>query len=470
MKRVIPFPTPTVNGRCEMTRIERYLSTVKPYPKQEEFFKANTSRIAYGGARGGGKSWAMRTKFILLAISKKGIQILLLRRTFPELRENHILPLQKALHKIATYKESTKEFIFKNGSRIKLGYCLNESDILQYQGQAYEVIGMEEATQFTYMQYIALTESNRLSGNVENFQPRMYFTCNPGGVGHEWVKRLFIDRNYKEGEKSEDYTFIPSTVYDNDYIISKNPEYIRTLEALPPLRKKAMLYGDWDAFEGQYYPEFSREKNVTVPFEIPSDWTRFIAFDYGLDMTACLWFAYPPSRERIYVYRELYKPNLILSEAAKEITRLSEGEKIRWSVASPDLSGRRQDSGKTGFDILANSGLVGVLSANNTRIAGWRLIRELIREDGSGKARLIIFSSCANLIRTLPRLTFDERVPEDVSSTPHELTHAPDALRYGVMSLSFMPGDAPREKEEFFDPYADFREVKRTSYLKFLTS
>ena len=248
-----------------MTRVERYLKSIHPYPKQEEFFKADSTRIAYGGARGGGKSWAMRTKFILLALTYPGIQILLLRRTFPELRENHIIPLQKTLKGIAVYRDSTKEFTFKNKSRIKLGYCLNESDILQYQGQAYEVIGMEEATQFTYMQYIALTESNRLSGNTANFVPRMYFTCNPGGVGHEWVKRLFVDRNYGENESKKDYTFIPSTVYDNEYLITKNPQYVKTLEALPPLRRKAMLYGDWDAFEGQYFPEFSRERNVCLP-------------------------------------------------------------------------------------------------------------------------------------------------------------------------------------------------------------
>lgn len=454
-----------------MTRTEKYLSSIKPYPKQEEFFRASTTRIAYGGARGGGKSWAMRTKFILLALSKKGIQILLLRRTFPELRENHIIPLQKALHKIAVYKESTKEFTFKNGSRIKLGYCQNEADILQYQGQAYEVIGMEEATQFTYMQYIALTESNRLSGNVKDFTPRMYFTCNPGGIGHEWVKRLFIDRSYTENENPDDYTFVPSTVYDNEYLISKNPEYVRTLEALPPLRRKAMLYGDWDAFEGQYFPEFSREKHVCRPFNIPDEWNRFIAFDYGLDMTACLWFASPPDRKRVYVYRELYRPNLILSEAAKEIIRLTGEEKLRRAVASPDLAGRRQDSGKTGFDVMASAGLVGVTPANNNRIAGWRVIRELLREDEEGVPKILFFENCLNLIRTLPRLTFDDRIPEDVSLTPHELTHAPDALRYGVLSLGFMPGEAPpKRKDVFFDPYEEFREVKRSSYLKFLTS
>lgn len=451
-----------------LTRVERLLLNIKPYPKQEEFFMAHTTRIAYGGARGGGKSWAMRTKFIILALTYPGIQILLLRRTFPELRENHIIPLQKALYKIATYKDSTKEFIFKNRSRIKLGYCQNESDILQYQGQAYEVIGMEEATQFTYMQYIALTESNRLSGNTRGFVPRMYFTCNPGGVGHEWVKRLFIDRSYHENESPDDYTFVPSTVYDNKYITENNPQYIRTLEALPEIRRKAMLYGDWDAFEGQYFPEFSRERNVCRPFEIPNNWTRFVAFDYGLDMTACLWLAYPPDKSKIYVYKELYRPGLILSEAARAIKEMTGEDKIRWSVASPDLAGRRQDSGKTGFDILTSYGLSGLTPANNARITGWRMIRELLFDKTINEARLVFFENCTNVIRTLPRLTFDSRVPEDVSDTPHELTHAPDALRYGIMSLGFIPGKSIEKKEEYTDPFADWREGGTTNYISFL--
>lgn len=157
-----------------------------PNAKQEAFFHAQTRYVAYGGARGGGKSWAMRMKLILLALRYEGISILLLRRTLGELRENHILPMTKILDGIAVYKESTKDFLFPNGSRIKLGYCDSESDVLQYQGQAYEVIGMEEATHFTYYQYLCLTECNRISGAMrEPFTPRMYFTCNPGSRNPE---------------------------------------------------------------------------------------------------------------------------------------------------------------------------------------------------------------------------------------------------------------------------------------------
>ena len=140
----------------------------RPYPKQIEFFKADTKYIAYGGARGGGKSWAARTKAILLALNYTGIQILLLRRTLAELRENHVIPLLKILKDIAVYKDKSKEFIFPNESRIVLGYCAAESDVLQYQGQAYDVIFLEEATQFTEFQFQTLTESNRPSGQCKN--------------------------------------------------------------------------------------------------------------------------------------------------------------------------------------------------------------------------------------------------------------------------------------------------------------
>ena len=201
------------------------------YPKQKEFCLATNKYICYGGARGGGKSFVSRIKICLLAFRYSGIQILLLRRTLPELRENHINQLQKILHtyekdsskRFAEYKDSTKEFKFPNGSRIVLGYCDNENDVLQFQGQSYDVIVMEEATHFTEFQFQALTESNRLSGNIkEPFNPRMYFTCNPGGVGHHWVKRLFIDKDYRQNEIAEDYKFIPSLVFENKWFYISN--------------------------------------------------------------------------------------------------------------------------------------------------------------------------------------------------------------------------------------------------------
>ena len=146
-----------------------------PNEKQEMFLADEHKITAYGGARGGGKSWAMRMKLILLALNYSGIQILLLRRTLAELRENHLLPMTAILKDIAKYVASEKEFRFPNGSRIKLGYCESVNDVLQFQGQAYEVIGLEEATHFTEFQFQALTESNRYAGCMtEKFSPRMY--------------------------------------------------------------------------------------------------------------------------------------------------------------------------------------------------------------------------------------------------------------------------------------------------------
>lgn len=447
----------------------------EPYPKQREFFEANTRYVAYGGARGGGKSWAARVKLILLALGQPGIQMLLLRRTYPQLRENHILTLQKMLGDAAAYRESQKAFEFPNGSRLKLGYCSREADVLQYQGQAYDVIVLEEATQFTEFQFQALTECNRSSGQMQGeFLPRMYLTCNPGGVGHNWVKRLFIDRDYRGSERGEDYTFIRSNVYDNAYLMEHSPHYVRTLENLPENRRRAMLYGDWDLFEGQYFSEFRREIHVCRPFGIPQDWRRYVSLDYGLDMLACYWIAMD-SLGNAWVYRELYESALIVSDAAQRIREWGMGEKIQQYFAPPDLWNRRQDTGRSAAEIFARQGIY-LTRASNDRVNGWLSLKEWLKpygaqgggddsralepafsggnlpgdldsspadSTGSGReARLKIFESCRNLIRCLPAIQFDPRNPNDCAVVPHEVTHACDALRYFAVSRPLGP---PRE-------------------------
>jgi phage terminase large subunit len=426
---------------------------IEPYPKQITFFKSNKRYIAYGGARGGGKSWAARTKAILLAFNYEGIQIILLRRTLNELRENHVLPLQAQLKDIAQYKEQSKEFVFPNGSRIKLGYCSAESDVLQYQGQAYDVMFLEEATQFTEFQFSTLTESNRSSGLIkERFPPRMYFTCNPGGVGHTWVKRLFVDKDYRNKENPNNYEFIPSTVYDNEYLMVNNPEYVENLENLPEMRKRAMLYGDWDAFEGQYFEEFNRDIHVIDSFTIPDHWNKFRFFDYGLDKLACYW-ATIDTQGNAYIYKELYESNLIISDAAKKIKEYT-NEEIRLTYAPPDLWNRRQDTGKSAADVFHEHGII-LIKANNDRVQGWYNVKEWLKpydtkdeQTGEKKttARLKITKNCVNIIRTLPQLQHDDKKPNDVANEPHELTHAPDALRY-FCSMRTLPSVKPIEKK-----------------------
>lgn len=420
----------------------------KPYPPQVRFLEAKARYIGYGGARGGGKSEAARMKAVLLALRWAGIQILFLRRHLNDLRENHVYPLIKLLNGVAVYREQNKEFLFPNGSRVILGYCAAEKDILQFQGQSYDVIFLEEATQFTEWQYDNIKLSNRPSGLCKGFRPRMYFTCNPGGVGHGWVKRLFIDRDYKNSERAEDFIFIPARVYDNKFIMENDPDYVRTLENLPDDLRKAMLDGDWDIFEGQYFKEFDRKVHVIEPFVIPSHWRRYRTLDYGLDMLACYWIAVD-IYGRAVVYKELYEPNLIISEAAKKIAAMTT-EPIDATFAPPDMWNRRQDTGQSVFDLFAEKGII-LTKAQNDRVMGWLALKEWLQpfpdELGETTASLRITRNCLNLIRCLPALQYDQKNPNDCATEPHELTHAPDAIRYFIAGRP-SPAALPMTEDE----------------------
>lgn len=260
-----------------------------PSAKQEQFLTARERYVAYGGARGGGKSFALRFKLTVLCLKRSGIRCLLIRRTYAELKENHINILRAMIPiTLAKYNDSDKVFSFANGSVLKLGYMDSESDVLRYQGQEYDVIALDEATQLTEYQFQTLKGCLR---GANDFPKRMYLTCNPGGVGHAWVKRLFIDREYRSDENPSDYRFIQALLYDNEPLMRKDPEYEKQLKSLPEDIREAWLYGKWDVFDGQFFKEFDRELHVCDPFIIPEHWRRYRAFDYGLDMLACLWAA-----------------------------------------------------------------------------------------------------------------------------------------------------------------------------------
>ena len=418
----------------------------RPYPKQIEFLEATNRYIAYGGARGGGKSWTARIKATLLAINIPGIQILLLRRTLIELRENHVIPLRKLLksdskdinERIAQYKEQSKEFIFPNGSRIVLGYCANEGDVLQFQGQAYDVIFMEEATQFTEFQFQALTESNRSSGLCKiPFSPRMYFTANPGGVGHMWFKRLFIDREYQNSERPEDYKFIQALVYDNDFLMKNDPNYVRVLENLPEERKKAMLYGDWEVFEGQFFSKWKKDTHVIEPFDMPNYWYRYISIDWGYnDYCDVQWHA-TGDDGHIYTYRELHVREKSVDEVADLIIENTGNEKISYYVGSPDMWQTRGTGdaikGENVAEMFGKKGLF-FIKADNSRIVGWNRMREYMEIAPDGRPWWQITSNCVTLIKCIPQALFDEKKTEDMSTEPHNLTDPLDSSRYFLMS------------------------------------
>lgn len=399
----------------------------KPQPKQREFMLATEKYVAFGGARGGGKSWAVREKAKRLAMKWGGIKILIIRKTYLDLRDNHIIPLKADLpSRYIPYKEVDKSFEFPNGSRIKCSFFATEADALQYQGQEYDVIFLEEATQFSEKVFDVLKACLR---GANNFPKRIYLTCNPDGIGFLWVKRLFVSRRYKEGEKPEDFRFIQSLVDDNQILIEKNPDYLNQLESLPEDMRRRWRYGSWDVAVGQYFDEFDRTIHVCTPFSIPSDWRRYRAFDYGLDRLACYWIAVDSARNW-YVYKELCESNLPISVAARKILEYTEeDESIYATLAPPDLWSRSQETGRSKAVIFGESG-VRLTKSSNDREAGWLAIKEGLQKDSNGECRLHIFGNCKELIDTLPALQRDPKKPTDTMTEPHEITHAPDALRY----------------------------------------
>ena len=212
-----------------------------PNEKQKLFLQCRAKYIAFGGARGGGKSWAVRTKAKLMALRYPGIRLLLVRRTYQELENNHIRFLRRELAGIAEYRATGRQFVCPNGSVLDFGYCACDGDLDRYQGAEYDVIFLDEATQLReeWMRQFAAC----LRG-VNDYPKRIYYTCNPGGPGHGYIKRLFIDRRFQAGENGEDYVFIPARVTDNEALLKKQPEYLQQLKALPRKLREAWLEGN----------------------------------------------------------------------------------------------------------------------------------------------------------------------------------------------------------------------------------
>ena len=184
------------------------------------------------------------------ALQYRGITILFIRREYEDLRNSIIEPMLAMLPQgLATYNATLNIIYFLNGSTIKFGNMPGYGAAVagKYQGQEYDWIFMEEATQFTEQEFRGMGACLR---GVNEIPKRFYLTCNPGGVGHHWVKRLFVDGRFNPGEDPEDYTFIKATVEDNVDLMEANPDYVRALELLPEDIRNAHRYGDWDALGG----------------------------------------------------------------------------------------------------------------------------------------------------------------------------------------------------------------------------
>lgn len=444
----------------------------KPNKKQKLFLESEARYTAFGGARGGGKSWVVRAKAILLAMNYKGIRILFIRRTYPELYQNHITILESMTTGFATYNRQNKELTFVNGSKIIFGYLQNESDADQYQGQEYDILFIDEATQLTEKMFDKVDSSVR---GANTFPKRTYLTCNPGGIGHAWVKRLFITKNYKKGENPKNYLFIQSLLEDNKVLMAMQPEYKAKLEALPYDLRQAWLYGSWDVFTGQVFKEFVNEPNesrkythVIHPFDIPRYWTVYRSMDWGYTKPFSIgWYAF--SEEGVcYRIKEWYgcsqeeaNTGLQLSpvEVARQIKAIeAQDDTLKdfriIGVADPAIF--KSDNGEAISDVMARQGVY-FIAGDNQRIAGKMQFHNRLVFDENGYPKFYCFSNCREFIRTIPELIYDETKVEDVDTKGED--HIYDELRYVLMCNPYVAKPKPAQAVPSGDDPLSLREV-----------
>jgi hypothetical protein len=435
----------------------------EPNEKQKLFLADTHRHVAYGGARGGGKSWAVRVKALLLCMRWKGIKILIVRKTYKELTNNHIVPLQQMIPaSVARYNKTEKVFTFFNGSTIWFGYCNNDSDLDQYQGAEYDVIFFDEATQ---LQEQWIKKINLAVRQPNGLPKRTYYTCNPGGVSHNYIKRLFIEKKYEEAEIPENYSFTQALVTDNKVLMEMSPEYKAELEALPPKLREAWLYGSWDIFEGQFFEDFMdmpdhyddrQWTHVINPFEIPDGWKIYRSFDWGYNRPfSCMWFAVDYDGV-VYHILEFYgcrkgSPN----EGIKWTPPQVFAEIHRIEMEHPWLKGRQimgiadptiwdAETGESIADTAAKH-QVFFSKGDHQRIPGWLQCHYRLAFDENGFPMFYVFKNCENFIRTIPLLQYDEHKVEDIDTDGED--HIADAWRYFLMSRPIKPRTTPKPDE-----------------------
>lgn len=467
-----------------------------PSEKQKEFLMDRHKHIGYGGARGGGKSHAVRMKAVGLGFRFPGIKMAIVRRTYPELMKNHVEPLKKILNvgypdknkRAAAYNKTERVMTLLNGSTISFMYCDNERQLERFQGLEIDVLFIDEATQYDELWLKKMVACVR---GVNGFPKRVYYTCNPGGRGHAYIKRIFIDRKYMTGENPEEYSFIKALVTDNRALMATNPDYKRQLEALPPKLRAAWLEGDWNIFEGQFFEEFLEEPPETVaqecglsveelkqqrrwthviePFDIPKQWTVFRSFDWGYSKPfSCAWWAVD-FEGCMYRILELYgctqTPNEgVKWEPNKVFDKIHEVETTHPWLAGRNIGGVADPAiwdSSTGVSIEEVAAKRGVYfsKADNARIPGWMQMHYRMAFDENGYPMLYVFSNCKAFIRTIPLLVYDDVKVEDLDTDMED--HVADESRYACMSRPISPRIPPEEEKIEDDPLNMMADAKR---------
>lgn len=426
--------------------------------KQQAFIDSQAFETLFGGAAGGGKSYGQLIDGLLYALKYPKSKQIIFRSTFADL-EKSLIRTSMDLYplSIADYNSSKHTWKFKNGSIVDFGYIQYEKDVYQYQSAEYDVIRFDELTHFTEFMYTYMISRCR---GANPYPKCIKSSTNPGGVGHNWVKERFIDIGAPnvihtcklETGETTTRIFIPSLVQDNKFMLTYDPDYIKRLDALPEKERRALKYGDWDIFDGQFFTEFKRDIHVIEPFEIPKDWYIYFVMDYGLDKLAGYWIAVDYNNNA-YVFREVYESNLLVSQARDKIKEMT-NEQIYLYLAPPDLWNRHKETGKSTADIF-EEGDITLYKTNNDRIQGWLQMKEWLKpykdEQGCMTARLKIFNTCKNLIRCLPQVQHDEKRVGDIANEPHELTHSVDAIRGFCVYWTQEPIFIPKKQELPFE-------------------
>lgn len=448
--------------------------------KQALALNTQANEVLYGGSAGGGKSFAMRAGAILWCTAIPGLQVYLFRRIREDLVKNHMEGPKGLRALLAPWVSAgfvvivEDEIRFWNGAKIYLCHCKDEKDIYKYQGAEIHLFLLDEATHFTETMYRFLRNRVRMVGiklpeGYEGKFPRIFCSANPGNIGHQWVKSTFIDdampmeiRQMPQSEGGMRRQFIPARLEDNPSMAEDDPGYEQRLMGLgSEALVRAMRYGDWNAVDGAFFDCWKTEKHVVRPFEIPPHWARIRGMDWGSAAPFSVgWYAIVSEpitvangqgdvvhlpRGCMIQYREWYgteKPNVGLKLTAEVvgtgIAQRDNGEKIHDEVLDP--SAFAQDGGPSIAERIyeGSNKKVNFRRADNARVSrrgamgGWDLVRSRLVGDGDGNPMLVFFSTCSNLIRTLPVIQHDKINAEDLDTNMED--HAVDQLRYACAS------------------------------------
>ena len=449
--RVIPEPIDIAAAQREI------LFEPNPGP-QTEFLASTEQEVLYGGSAGGGKSYAMIADPVRY-LNNPNAQMLLVRRSTEELRE--LISVSKQLYPRAIpgikFMERDKTWVAPSGATLWMSYLDRDDDVMRYQGQAFNWIGFDELTQWTTPYPWNYMRSRLRTTKASGLPLYMRATTNPGGPGHQWVKKTFIDPgtprkafwatdpetgetiawpkgHTREGQPLFKRRFIPATLFDNPYL-ADDGMYEANLLSLPEHQRRQLLEGDWDINEGAAFPEFNRKIHVVDPFDIPHSWPKFRAADYGYgSYSGIVWIAVAPD-EQLIVYREMYVQKVLATDLADMILDVESEEKIRYGVLDSSLWHKRGDTGPSLAEQMIVKGCRWRPAdrSKGSRVSGKNEIhRRLQVDEFTEQPRLVIFNSCRNLISQLPSIPLDKNNPEDVDT--HAEDHLYDALRYGVMT------------------------------------